>query len=133
MFNTAQNFIKELDERELTYQVHNEGDKDFVILDFDRFNLVCLFSGDNGEYFTIYTNYAKCEKDKALDVIIALNQLNGQYKWTKFYLDKDNDVIIDTDAIIDEETSGSECFELVARFVNIIQESNSVIMRAIYA
>ncbi len=133
MFNTTQNFINELNARELTYNFNENGNNELVSIGFDKFTLLCIFSGEKGEYFTIFTSYAHCEKDKSLDVIIALNQLNATYKWTKFYLDKDNDIIIDTDAIIDEETSGDECFELVARFVNIIKEANNDIMRAIYA
>lgn len=133
MYNTTRNFINELDSRELTYKYDENEDNQIVAIGFDKFTLLCIFSGENGNYFTIFTDYVNCEKEKSLDVIIALNQLNSTYKWAKFYLDKDNDVIIDTDAIIDEETGGDECFELVARFVNIIKDANNDIMRAIYA
>ena len=55
--------------------------------------------------------------------IIACNEMNSHYRWIKFYLDKDSDIITDCDAYIDAATCGEECMKLVRRMVNITDEA----------
>lgn len=71
-------------------------------------------------------------KDKLAEGYIATNKLNSEYRWVKYYLDKDYDVVASIDAYVDEATCGSECLSLVRRMVNIIDDSYPVFMRAIY-
>ncbi len=63
----------------------------------------------------------------------ACNALNAKYRWVKFYIDSDNEGCADMDAIVDEETVGPECYELLLRMVNIVDEAYPEIMRALYA
>ncbi|MBR1781077.1 MAG: YbjN domain-containing protein [Oscillospiraceae bacterium] len=65
--------------------------------------------------------------------IIACNELNKKYRWVKFYLDDDCDVVAQIDAYIDDETCGQECTNLVKRVVNIVDEGYPVFMRALYS
>lgn len=64
--------------------------------------------------------------------VIACNILNKKYRWVKFYLDDDSDIVSQIDAYIDEETCGSECTNLVKRMVNIVDEGYPVFARARY-
>ena len=72
-------------------------------------------------------------KDKLAEGYIATNKLNSEYRWVKYYLDKDYDVVAAIDAYVDEHTCGSECMSLVRRTVNIIDDSYPVFMRALYS
>ncbi len=65
--------------------------------------------------------------------IQVCNALNAKYRWVKFYLDDDNDVICECDAYIDNNTCGNVCLSLVRRMVNITDEAYPELMRARYA
>ena len=41
--------------------------------------------------------------------IAVCNELNEKYRWVKFYIDDDKDVVCSVDAYIDEVNCGSEC------------------------
>lgn len=62
--------------------------------------------------------------------LIACNEVNKKYRWVKFYLDDDQDVVATDDAVIDSRTSDDECFELMIRMMSIIDESYPTFMRA---
>lgn len=75
---------------------------------------------------------ANFKDEKMAGGIVACNQLNNKYRWVKFYLDDDCDVVAQIDAYIDEDTCGSECTSLVKRMVNIVDEGYPTFMRAIW-
>ena len=61
------------------------------------------------------------------------NELNGQYRWGKFYLDKDSDVCFQCDAWLDEDTCGEEVLFMVRRIVGIVDDAYPKIARARFA
>ena len=61
------------------------------------------------------------------------NQLNKQYRWLKFYLDNDADIIASVDTYVDEMTCGYFCLSLVRRAVAIIDEAYPTLARAMWA
>lgn len=74
----------------------------------------------------------KFKDDKRAAGILLCNRLNEKYRWVKFYVDSDGDLRCQADAIVDHETVGSECKELVSRMVNIIDKSYPEIMKAVW-
>jgi len=68
-------------------------------------------------------------EDVGMDVC---NSLNAQYRWVKFYIDKNSDVIADADCILDAASGGEECMTMVRRIVNIVDESFFKFMQAIF-
>ena len=95
--------------------------------------LVFFFFDDERTVNVKSFSLAKIPTDKLLNAYIALNGLNYQYRWVKFYLDSDNEVTIAGDAIVDEETVGEELFEVLVKFVTIIDESYPEIMKALWS
>ena len=67
-------------------------------------------------------------EDVGMDIC---NSLNAQYRWVKFYIDKDSDVVADADCMLDAASCGEECMSMVRRMVNIIDESYIKFMQAI--
>lgn len=65
--------------------------------------------------------------------IQACNELNARFRWVKFYIDDDSDVIAVIDAMIDEETGGEECLSLVRRMVSIIDDAYPTFAKARWA
>ena len=65
--------------------------------------------------------------------IALCNELNNDYRWLKFYLDKNSELIAALDTYIDENTCGFCCLDLVRRSVTIIDEVYPRIARAMWA
>ena len=61
------------------------------------------------------------------------NELHNKYRWLKFYLDEDLDLIACLDTYFDERTCGFFCLDLVARSVSIIDEIYPQIANAVWA
>lgn len=130
----AELFIESLKAKDLNFRVGEAADGD-VCVDFPYQGKVtkCIFTGENGEYLSLYLVYEHVPEDKVADVIFVCNDLNCQYKWVTYYVDKDNDVVIHDDAILSVENAAEEAFELLVRLVKIAEEAKTPIMRAIYA
>lgn len=64
---------------------------------------------------------------------MALNKVNNDYRWYRFYLDDDNEVTAAADAVVDLNTIGAVTHELIARGVNIIDEVYPSLMKALWS
>ena len=120
----------------------------YTELDTEKNNVVkVVYNGDNLKSIAVFVFFdsdgdplvqLKCwdianfkgKEDKAIRVC---NDLNATYRWVKFYVDSDNEVTAAGDAIIDDETAGEECYEIVQRYVNIIDDVYPRIMKVIWA
>ena len=78
-------------------------------------------------------SFGKCPNGKRAALLEACNQLNTEYRWVKFYIDNDQDVSAALDAVIDIDTVGDECVQLVRRMVNIYDDAYPILMRACWA
>ena len=135
MLNTcAELLVNNLKEKNLNFQSGTDKDGDSVV-EFPYQGKVTkmFFSGDDGKYLSMYMVYEHVPEDKLADVIFACNELNCQYKWVTFYVDKDNDVVLHDDALLSVDSASEEAFELLVRLVKIGEDIKPVIMKAIYA
>ncbi len=130
----AENFTALLDSKGLQYQSYLDKDGDTVV-DFPYHGKVtkCFFSGEEGRYFSLYLVYEKVPEEKFADVLFVCNELNAQYKWATFYVDRDSDLVIHDDALLSEESAAEEAFELLVRIIKITDDVKPQIMKAIYA
>jgi hypothetical protein len=69
-------------------------------------------------------------KNKRTPMLKALNQLNMNYRWVKFYLDEDSEVAAGADAIINPHTAADVTYEMVVRTLNIIDDGYAQIKKA---
>lgn len=72
-------------------------------------------------------------KEKEARALIACNELNKKYRWARFYLNDNAEIVVDCDAQIDESTGGEECARIVSRLVGIIDEAYPTFARALWA
>lgn len=78
-------------------------------------------------------NLCKFPENKKLDMYRICNELNANYRWLKFYVDEsDNTITAQLDAVIQVESCGAECYELVGRSVAIADEAYPKFMKAIW-
>ena len=133
MLACAELFIENLRSKNLNFDV-NELPDGAVRVAFPYQGKVtrCIFNGDNGSYLSLYLDYEKIPEEKLADAVFLCNELNAEYKWVTFYVDKDNDLFLHDDAILAVENAAEEAFELLVRLVKIGEEEKPRIMRTIY-
>lgn len=127
-------FIEKLKSKNLNYAT-KDTDRGDTVVDFPYQGKVtkCIFSGETGEYFSMYLVYERIPEEKVADLIFLCNELNAEYKWVTYYVDKDNDLVMHDDAILSVESAAEEAFELLIRMLKISEDLKPLIMKAIYA
>ena len=131
----AQKFIDQMDEDEIKYTEVNDT------------TVKVSFSGDNLKTITVYaffeedgTPYVQFRcweiesfKNNEEAGLAACNALNLQFRWAKFFLDKDKDVAATLDAVLDENTVGEDCCSLMMRLVSIVDDAYPQLAKARWA
>ena len=133
--NTCAELLKKyLEEKKFNFKTSIVKDGDSLI-EFPYQGKIArmFFSGDEGQYLSIYVEFERVPEDKKAEAIFACNQMNVQYKWVTFYVDNDKDLILHLDAILSPETAAEEAFELLVRTLQIGDDAKPMIMKAIYA
>ena len=132
MNTCAELFIANLESKKLKYEVRELGDETLVSFPYDNRKTNFVFAGDEGDHAQMMTVLESVPDDKYVDVVLACNQVNARFRFVKFVVDKDNDVVVFTDAILDPSSAGDECFELLVRSLKIISDAKPTVMKAIY-
>ena len=134
MANYKQLFMEYMDREGIKY------------VDRDTYVVRVTYTGDNLKSIPVYVFFDedgdpmvqfKCWdianfKDKEGKGIFTCNSINKQYRWVKFYLDDDSDVVASIDAYIDPESCGQECMSLVRRVVNISDDAYPEFAKALW-
>ena len=130
--------------REFTMYMDSEGIK---YTEQNENVIKVVYSGDNLDTISIYAIFdedgdhlvqMRCWeivnfKNNEAAAFAVCNELNKQFRWAKFYLDNDNDIVAMVDAILDLDTCGEECMELVRRMVSIIDDAYPQLAKARWA
>lgn len=133
MNTCAELFVANLKSKNLTYEVRELEEETVVSFPYDNRKTIFIFSGPEGEHAQMLTILERVPEEKFVDVVLACNQINSQFRYVKFVVDSDNDVTARTDAILDTGSADEECFELLIRSLKIIGDAKPVIMKAIYS
>ena len=95
-----------------------------ILVFFDRNN-------ENAVHF-VGTDICTFKDEKIPAALVTCNQLNGKFRWIKFYIDEDQEMRAEADAVLDINSVGEECYELVGRLVGIVDEAYPDIMKAMF-
>lgn len=131
----AQRFADTMDEKEVKYT------------EIDDHTLKISFNGDSIKTVTIYAIFEEDGENlvqlRSWEIesfasneaagLAVCNEMNCHYRWVKFYLDKDKDVVATIDATLDDDSCGEECFSLMCRFVDIVDGAYPQIEKARWA
>ena len=130
--NTYLNMTKiALEEKGILYNEFNERTIGVGFTNGDGSHLNFSFQFDNQEtdceekanHLHVSTFIENCNmRSKYSQALMLCNNLNQEYRWAKFYVDKDYDVACDADAILSDDAAGDECIELMFRLMTIIDE-----------
>lgn len=95
-----------------------------ILLDFT--------SGDGYVSFRSY-NLCKFSEDKKPLMYKVCSDMNGTFKWVKFFVDEsDNTITCRDDAIIQLDSAGPECYELTMRMFSIMDDAYPIVMKAVW-
>ena len=134
MLKYAEMFKEFLDGKNFASQVQEFEDGETVInFPYGKNAVKCIFAGKEGEYVSLYLDFETVPEEKVIDVVLVCNELNSKFKWIKFYIDPDRDIMLQDDAILANENATDEVFELLIRMIKVSEEVKPVIMKAIYA
>ena len=64
--------------------------------------------------------------------ISICNDLNAKYRWVKFYLDEDADIVAELDAYLDDQNCGTVCTALVRRMVSVVDDAYPALTHALW-
>ena len=85
--------------------------------------VVLIFDKDGGSVALRCFNIAKVPEDKLMAAYVALNELNGKFRWVKLHVDEDREITAEDDAVISPESAGAECLELIVRMIDIVDNN----------
>lgn len=70
------------------------------------------------------------QTERYAQLLSVCNECNTQFRWAKFYIDNDSDLMVECDVPLRETSVGDECVEVVMRLADIIDSAYGDIMRA---
>ena len=131
----AQKFIDTMEENGIKY---SEVDENTLKISFNcdnikTVNVFALFDEDGDPFVQFRCWEIESFKSNEAAGLAVCNALNLQFRWVKFFLDKDLDVTATLDAMLDEDTSGEECRSMMMRLVNIVDDAYPRIAKARWA
>lgn len=95
--------------------------------------IIFIFDDDEHSVHLIAPQIVKVPADKFDKIYKVINEINQKFRWVKFYMDKDGDVMVDADCILDMETCGQECLEIMQRTANIADSAYPILMKEIWS
>jgi len=96
----------------------------------DTITVIVHFDEDGDNMITVFSMDIANFRSNEANGIWVCNELNKSYRWVRFFIDDDADLVVACDALIDETTCGEECMDLVNRVVSIVDEAYIEIMKA---
>lgn len=95
---------------------------------------VCFWFDGNGEAVHFATSaIAHVPKDRIDVSLRAINDANARYRWLRFYLDDDSDIVCSGDQLLVPDVVGECCHQLLSCTITICDEVCTTFMRALWA
>ncbi len=125
-----------MDQKNLPYREINNGTLEIIQQGNSIQNIrIVVGFGDGTSNKPWFKNYdlGRFDGDKYAAGLIACNDANKKYRWVRFFIDEDNDVVAEADAIVSDESVFDEVIELIVRMLNIIDDLYPSFMKARWA
>ncbi len=127
-------FMDHLDDNDITYTDLDDG---LVKIVFGGDNLksievIAMFEDDNPDVGITSWSIGSFANNYEAGLRVC-NEMNKEYKWVKFYLDKDSDVVADIYTTVDEYDCGPYCVTAIKRLIDIIDMAYPNFMRALWS
>ncbi len=93
--------------------------------------IAVIFASDSVDFVSISNWKIASAKGKERIAVELCNSLNNHYRWIKFYVDEDSDIVCHLDAMIVGDGVGAICFNAVKRVAIISDEAYPEIIKSI--
>ena len=140
MLSTTKQFVKFLEKKDIrfTHYEATEKRREIIKVGFKGENkdgIEVLFFFDPSEKAVGVKSFsiAKVPEAKLASMYALLNNLNGEYRWVKFYIDDENEVTASSDAAITKATADEVCYDRLLRFLDIVDEVYPQIMKTLWS
>ena len=137
--STANNVRSAFEEKGLKYKEFTElPDGSTVMIagfdgQFTAFEMVIYFDSEDHTAMIRIPKLTKVPIDRRYEVLSTLNQLNQEYRWTRFFVDQNDDVTVQIDQILSKDQNADSVMELIVRTLQIVDEAYPKFMKAIWA
>ena len=121
------NNIKYTEQKENVLKVVYSGDN------LDTISIFVIFDSDGDPVVQYKCWDIACFKNKIEEAMNVCNELNNEYRWIKFYVDEDGDIIAAMDAFIDVDDCGDMCMYYFRRMLGIVDDAFPKIAKARWA
>lgn len=101
-------------------------------LDNTQLSIYFSFNEECTNVHIMGKEFASVPADKTELMYKVCNDLNMEYRWTKFYVNE-GEVIVEDDAVIQLDSCAEEDFELMIRMTQIVDDAYKKIMKAMWA
>ena len=129
----AKKFQKYLESKDYKYDIVEKAETTVINFPYKGKDVRLFFSGNDGEYLSIYTVFESVPNENSSAALLACNEMNTKFKWVTFYLDSDNDIIAHLDAKLTVGDAAEEAMEMLVRHIDIMDKAKPTLMKAIYA
>lgn len=137
-YQATKKIARALEERDIRYKVEETEKSSYVEVSFKGDNIrginIKLISSDDDNDVSVRSYAIVSVPDEKKAAILAIvNEINLKYRYLKFVLDEDGDVNAEYDIPQKTVEIGDVGYELVSRFVNIIDKAYPMFMRALWS
>lgn len=132
MNTTIRNYSNFLNDKKLKHEIINEN---VIALAFKAQNdlSVKIFISATDDTLNLKAYGLGNAKNKRTMIMEILNNLNYKLRWFKVYLDKDEDIIIETDFFIDDFNNNEQIQKYVNFAVVYAEKAYPILMKAIWS
>ena len=96
--------------------------------------VLVIFDSDNrSAVHFIASGFVKVTEAKFGAVLMAVNEANAKFRWVKFYIDDNMNIMAEDDAILDMANVGPEVADLAFRISDIVDDAYPSFMTALYS
>lgn len=138
MKSTTQKFIKELENKEIVYEIlseENDGNDvvKVLIVGSNAKEITILISFEEGNTAMLVGCGIKVPENKKFSFLQKINELNCKYKWAKFELLDGNDLVLGREDKLYENNAGDIVLSSMANLFAIADDTYPEFMKIMWS
>ena len=120
----AQSFLSKLEDKALNYEVLKSEGAATVSVPYHQRRIQFLFSENHVHLSVVCDSVPEASR---IRVVTACNKYNFTMRFLKLVVDQDDNLVILGDAILRESSAGDECFFLLIRAAQTVDDMHMIL------
>lgn len=133
----AQAFANYLNKKDIKYTTYGSNNEIISIqysgTNMSNITVLYFFSTSTRDVAIRILDIARIPEEKMELAYFSCCKLNEKYRWVKFYINSDNEMMAESDAIITPSSVGEVCYDLLQHMKSIVDESYPLIMKTVWS